>query len=143
MRPTKNRLALVLWGVLLLGSTTVFSQGVNKKMTKMEEVMVAHDEVMDKMPKLSKLINQLQTRANASYEKEKYEKAIADLKAANKSMMDWMHAFGKRFDADEMMKGKELSEQKQKWLLEEERNVELLREEIDSGIARAEKVLGL
>lgn len=111
-------------------------------MSKMEEVMVAHDEVMDKMPQLSRLINKLQTRANASYKKEKYEKAIADLKSANKSMMDWMQAFGQRFEADEMLKGKKLSEQKQKWLLEEEKNVALLKEEIESSIARAEEVLG-
>jgi len=33
-----------------------------------------------------------------------------------KYIMDWMHGFGSRFDSDEILNGKELTEQKQIWL---------------------------
>lgn len=136
-----KNLFLTLTTVLVLGTTSMSSQDTAAEPTKMEQVMASHDVVMDKMPLISKLINQLQTKANASYEKKKYEDAIADLKNANKSMMTWMESFGKRFNADEMLKGKELTPQKQEWILEEEENVSLLDEEIDLSIDQAEAVL--
>ncbi|WP_209401716.1 hypothetical protein [Pseudozobellia sp. WGM2] len=136
-----NRLPALFTLLLLLNISTSCGQESETKPTKMEEVMASHDEVMDEMPKLSKLINKLQTRANASYKKDKYEKAIKDLKLANQSMMSWMSGFGKRFEVDEMMKGKKLTEQKQKWLLEEEKKIAVLREEIELSIDQAEKIL--
>ncbi|MGJ8737050.1 hypothetical protein D9V96_005885 [Zobellia laminariae] len=136
-----KNLFLTLATVLVLGIATISAQDAAVEPTKMEQVMASHDVVMDKMPLISKLINQLQTKANASYEKKKYEDAIADLKNANKSMMTWMESFGKRFDADEMLKGKQLNPQKQDWILEEEINVEELDEEINLSIEQAEAVL--
>jgi len=130
---------LMLATVMVLGTTS--AQDTITEPTKMEQVMESHDVVMDKMPLISKLINQLQTKANASYDKKKYEDAIADLKNANKSMMTWMENFGKRFDADEMLKGKQLTPQKQEWILEEEENVSLLDEEIELSIDQAKAVL--
>ncbi len=127
---------------MLFSSSSVKAQGSEKEPTKMEQVMASHDEVMDEMPKLVKLINKLQTKADASYDKIKYKKAITDLKSANKSMMTWMSGFGERFEADEMMKGKALSEQKQKWLLEEEQKVAALKEEIELSIGKAEALIG-
>ncbi|MEO1010437.1 MAG: hypothetical protein AAFX53_03975 [Bacteroidota bacterium] len=108
--------------------------------TKMEEVMALHDEVMEKMPQTAKLIGKLQTK-NQAGPQSNYTDAIESLRAANKSMVDWMQGFGQRFTADEMMKGKKLSELKQKWLLEEEVKVHALREEIYGSIANAEAVL--
>ena len=122
-------------------SSSATAQDVEKEPSKMEQVMASHDEVMDEMPKLVQLINKLQTKADASYDKTKYKKAIADLKSANKSMMTWMSGFGERFEADEMMKGKALSEQKQKWLLEEEQKVAALKEEIEWSIGQAEALI--
>ena len=52
-------------------------------------------------------------------------------------MMDWMQSFGSRFDSDE-----KLNEQKQIWLDEEEEKVKALREQINSSIENAEKILG-
>ncbi|MBU3028102.1 hypothetical protein [Zobellia galactanivorans] len=138
-----KNLFLLLTTVLVLGTPSVSAQNDAAEPTKMEEVMESHDRVMDKMPMVSKLISKLQTKANASYEKTKYENAIADLKNANKSMMTWMENFGKRFTADEMFKGKKLSAQKKKWLLEEEKKVALLDEEIDLSIAQAKTTLGI
>ncbi|MGS0525385.1 hypothetical protein ACU8V7_09535 [Zobellia nedashkovskayae] len=136
-----KNLFLTLTTVLILGTISMSSQDAAAEPTKMEQVMASHDVVMDKMPLISKLINQLQTKANASYEKKKYEDAIADLKNANKSMMTWMESFGKRFNANEMLKGKELTPQKQEWILEEEENVSLLDEEINLSIDQAQAVL--
>ena len=128
--------------LIIMGLTNLsVAQDTDKEVTKMEQVMASHDEVMDQMPKLSKLINKLQTKANSSYDKKIYENAIRDLKSANKSMMTWMTGFGKRFEADEMLKGKALSEQKQKWLLEEEQKVAALKEEVELSIAQAENLL--
>ncbi|CAM3388325.1 hypothetical protein [Zobellia roscoffensis] len=134
-----KNLFLMLALVMVLGTAT--AQDTATESTKMEKVMESHDIVMDKMPTISKLMNKLQTKANASYKKKKYEDAIADLKNANQSMMTWMENFGKRFDADEMLKGKALTPKKQEWLLEEEKNVAQLDEEIDLSIAQANAVL--
>ncbi|CAM4302524.1 hypothetical protein ZORO111903_12455 [Zobellia roscoffensis] len=134
-----KNLFLMLGLVMVLGTAT--AQDTATESTKMEKVMESHDIVMDKMPTISKLMNKLQTKANASYKKKKYEDAIADLKNANQSMMTWMENFGKRFDADEMLKGKALTPKKQEWLLEEEKNVAQLDEEIDLSIAQANAVL--
>ncbi len=107
----------------------------------MEEVMDAHDQIMNRMPELSKLIGKLDTKADTSNEKQKYPNSVKDLKSANKSMMDWMASFGNRFEADEMYKGKTLTEQKQKWLLEEEKNLTDLLEKINLSMQNGQKLL--
>lgn len=98
-------------------------------------------QVMEKMPGLVKLVNNLQTAAQSSEDKAKYELAIEDLRGANKSMMNWMVGFGERFDADEMMKGKELTAQKKEWLQEEKIKVIALEEEIDGSLKKAAAAL--
>ena len=104
--------------------------------------MYAHDQVMDRMPELAKLIGHLEIKADGVSENKKYYDAVRDLKAANTSMMDWMVNFGNRFEADEMYKGKELSEIKKGWILEEQKKVEILREEINLSIQQGKKLLG-
>lgn len=52
-----------------------------------------------------------------------------------------MRNFGDRFDPDEILNGKELSEQKMQWLDEEEEKVKALREEINLSIANAKELL--
>ncbi|MGB6151149.1 MAG: hypothetical protein WBG48_04090 [Pricia sp.] len=132
---------IVLLTALFLVTATVTAQDSEKEQTKMEEVMDAHDQVMDRMPELAKLIGKLETKADGASDKKKYHEAVKDLKAANKSMMDWMIAFGNRFEADEMYKGKELSEQKKAWVLEEQENIAILREEINLSIQQGQKLL--
>jgi len=109
--------------------------------SEMKQVMETHDRVMEKMPELVKLINSLQTAARNSEDKTKYELAVEDLQEANKSMQNWMVGFGKGFDADEMMKGKELTAQKKELLQEEKIKVLALEEEINNTLAKAEKLL--
>lgn len=131
----------VLMAALFFITITATAQDSEKVQTKMEEVMDAHDQIMDRMPELSKLIGKLETKADASNEKQKYQNAVKDLKSANKAMMDWMAGFGNRFEANEMYKGKALTEQKQKWLLEEEKKLSDLREEINLSIQQGQKLL--
>lgn len=108
---------------------------------QMEKVMAIHDEVMPKMGTISKLVAELKPKVDSTEMGMEYERAMKDLQASHQSMMDWMRGFGDRFDSDEILKGKALTEQKQKWLDEEEEKVKALREEINSSIERAEAVL--
>lgn len=109
--------------------------------TQMEQVMAVHDEVMPKMGKLGKLVGELKSKVDTTETGRQYEAAMKDLQAANTNMMDWMMSFGNRFDSDEILDGKELSEEKQGWLNEEEAKVNALKEQINSSIKKAEALL--
>ncbi|MGB6151148.1 MAG: hypothetical protein WBG48_04085 [Pricia sp.] len=113
-----------------------------KESRQMNEVMAVHDEVMPKMGQLGKLVGELKAMANDSTDIGKqYREARIDLQEANEAMMDWMQGFGDRFTPDEILNGKELTPQKQLWLDEEEEKVEALREQINSSIEKAQKLL--
>ena len=114
---------------------------ISQEATEMQQVMTMHDEVMEKMPKLVRLVNNLQTAAQKNGDDSKYERAIENLKAANNSMQDWMVGFGQRFDADEMMKGKKLSAEKKAWLQEEKTKILAVDREIEKSIKKAEALL--
>ena len=103
--------------------------------------MAIHDEVMPKMGTLGKLVGQLKPMADSLGVESVEFKAMKDLQEANRSMMDWMQGFGDRFDADEILNGKDLSDEKKKWLFEEEEKVKQVKENINSSIANAEKIL--
>ncbi len=131
--------------ILILSFFLIFScKTENKKPdqpTKMQEVIAIHDEVMPKMSDISKLVAELKPMADSTEAGMKYMTAMKDLQAAHRSMMDWMQGFGSRFDSDEILNGKELSEEKRTWLLEEEQKVIQLREDINGSIERAEALL--
>ncbi|WP_281541512.1 hypothetical protein [Maribacter aestuarii] len=126
---------------LLLFSSCKEEKKVEEGPTQMEQVMAIHDEVMPKMGKLGKLVSQLKPMADSLGDESAQAKAMRDLQQANESMMDWMKDFGDRFDSDEILEGKELSAEKQKWLDEEEEKVKKVKEEINSSIAQAEALL--
>lgn len=107
----------------------------------MKEVLAIHDEVMPKMGTIGSLISDLDEKIAEDDTVIKYTTARQDLKDAHKSMMDWMKNFGDRFDGDEIMKGKALTEEKQQWLDQEETKVKALREQINSSIKKAEDLL--
>ncbi|RKN83139.1 hypothetical protein [Ulvibacterium marinum] len=113
----------------------------NPNTEQMEKVMAIHDEVMPKMGIIGKLVAELKPKVDSTEMGIHYEKAMKDLQASHQSMMDWMRGFGDRFDSDEILNGKALTEQKQKWLDEEEVKVKALKEEINSSIERAQAVL--
>ncbi|MEH6680703.1 MAG: hypothetical protein V7724_09160 [Sediminicola sp.] len=109
--------------------------------SQMEKVMAVHDELMPKMGTISKLVAELNTKTDSTETGMAYEKAKKDLQVAHQDMMDWMKDIGDRFDYEEIMKGKELSEEKEKWLQEEELKIEDLKRKINSSIEKAEALL--
>ncbi|MBT8211017.1 MAG: hypothetical protein KJP14_10865 [Eudoraea sp.] len=133
-----------LLSLLIVGFLVIYSckEAKNEKeLTKMEEVMAIHDEVMPEMSTISKLVAELKPLADSTATGQDYDKAMKDLQAAHKSMMDWMAGFGERFDHEEIMEGKALSEEKQKWLLEEEEKAKVMRDQILSSISQAQALL--
>ncbi len=136
-----KRLRPIVLTIAFLLSFLSYSQKTEQEATQMEQVMEYHDVVMSKMPDLVKLIGKLQAKVDSTKIGQKHQAAIDNLKESNKSMMSWMEGFGKRFDAEEMMKGKELTTEKLKWLSEEEKKVKALQKEINSSMKKAEKLL--
>lgn len=109
---------------------------------QMKSVMSIHDEVMPKMGTIGRLMGDLsELEADSTAMASEYQKSRKDLQNAHKSMMDWMKGFSDRFDPDEILNGKELTDQKQKWLDEEEVKVIALKKQINESIARAKKLL--
>ncbi|MEK6153204.1 hypothetical protein WIW50_08090 [Flavobacteriaceae bacterium 3-367] len=109
--------------------------------TQMQHVMAIHDEVMPKMGALGKLVAQLKSKIDTTASGRAHQQAMEDLQQANTSMMDWMVGFGNRFDSDEIMNGKALSDEKQKWLDEEETKIKEVRDQINNSIKNAEALL--
>jgi len=110
--------------------------------SQMKQVMAIHDEVMPKMGTIGKMVGELSELENDSTVNVKsYQEARKDLQDAHKSMMDWMKGFGDRFDPDEILNGKELTKEKQKWLDQEEEKVNALKDQINQSIENAEKLL--
>ncbi len=109
---------------------------------QMKEVLAIHDEVMPKMGTIGKLVAELNTKVDSTEAGMEYDAAKKDLQAAHKSMMDWMHDFGERFNSDEILNGKELSPEKQQWLTDEEEKIKVVRDQCNSSIEKAEKLLG-
>lgn len=109
--------------------------------TQMEQVMAIHDEVMPKTSKIGKLVSQLKPLADSLGTDSEEAKTMKDLQDAHKSMMDWMQNFGNRFELKEIMEGQELSDEKKQWLNEEEENINVVKEKINSSIAKAEALL--
>jgi hypothetical protein len=109
--------------------------------SQMEKVMAIHDEVMPQMGVMGKLVGELKKKEDTTAIGQEYKRAREALQAANKSMMVWMQEFGNRFDSDEILNGKELNDQKQQWLNEEEQKVQALKDEILTSIGKAKALL--
>ncbi len=109
--------------------------------TQMERVMAIHDEVMPEMGKIGKLVGELKSKVDTTEAGQQYESAMKDLQDAHTTMMDWMKDFGFKFDSEEILNGKELTEEKQKWLDEEEAKVQVVKDKINNSIAKAEALL--
>ena len=128
---------LLLTGVLSIGACREAPEAP----TLMQEVIAIHDSVMPKMSEISRLVARLKPLADSTAQGQQYARAMKDLQEAHTAMMDWMNGFGERFDHAEIMKGKELSPQKQEWLLEEEVKVKVMAEKVNSSIANAKALL--
>lgn len=112
-----------------------------EEQSQMQEVLAIHDEVMPKMGTIGNLITRIDERIKVTDSTEALLNASQDLKYSHKAMMDWMKTFGERFDSDEILKGKALSDEKQKYLDEEEIKVKALRDKINSSIKSAQELL--
>ena len=112
-----------------------------EEITRMERVIAVHDEMMPKMSTLGKLISAMESKIDSSTAGNEYKDAKEDLEAAYNYMMEWMKGFGERFDSDEILEGKALTEQKEAWLIEEEAKVNTMKDMIQSSIANAEALL--
>ncbi|OYX22734.1 MAG: hypothetical protein B7Z06_11255 [Flavobacteriales bacterium 32-35-8] len=109
--------------------------------TQMQEVLAVHDEVMPKMGTIGNLISQIDEKIKEIDSSEALINASQDLKDSHKAMMDWMKGFGERFDSDEILKGKDLTDEKQRFLDEEEVKVKALRDKMNSSIKNAQDLL--
>jgi hypothetical protein len=109
--------------------------------TRMEQVMAIHDSVMPEMGTISRLVGRLKPLADSTESGQAYQKAMEELQEAHTAMMDWMKGFGDRFDHEEIMKGKELSPEKQELLREEEVKVKAMADKVNGSIARAKALL--
>jgi hypothetical protein len=110
--------------------------------TQMDEVMAIHDEVMPKMATIADLAGKLKEKLDStSSGNAEYENAMKELQAAHQAMMQWMQGFGERFDSGEILEGDPLTDQKKQWLDEEEEKVRELRDQINTSIENARKVL--
>ncbi|MDF0707190.1 hypothetical protein [Flagellimonas okinawensis] len=137
----KKVFSILICSILLLGISCKEEKKVSEENSQMEKVMAIHDEVMPKMGTIGKLVGELKPKVDSTEVGQQYEAAMKDLQDANTAMMDWMKDFGNRFDHDEILEGKELSEEKQQWLNEEEEKVKVVKEKINGSIARAEALL--
>ena len=113
-----------------------------KEPTQMERVVAIHDEVMPKMGMIGKLMTQLEPKIDSTETGMKHQKAKEALQDAHDTMMQWMQGFGDRFDSDEVLYGKELTPEKQRWLDEEEVKVKVMRDKVIGSIENAEALLG-
>ncbi len=138
---------LTLVGLTLALMTLAFACKGEKKgnpitePSQMEAVIAIHDEVMPKMGDIGKLVAQLKPLADSTETGMPYLRAMKDLQTAHQAMMDWMQGFGNRFDHEEVMEGKALSEQKMEWLREEEVKVKAMRDQVLQSIEAAETLL--
>lgn len=136
-----KNILIVLFTTSLLGLTSCKEDKKTEEPSRMKAVMNTHDAVMPKMGTLGKLVGQLKPMADSLGAESVEAKAMKDLQDANLAMMDWMQDFGNRFDSDEIMKGKELSEEKKKWLKEEEEKINKVEAAFNSSIERAQEIL--
>jgi len=137
----KKLFSILICTVLFLSFSCKEEKKAPEGSSQMEEVMAIHDEVMPKMGTIGKLVGDLKAKVDSTEMGRKYEVAMKDLQEANTAMMDWMKDFGDRFNHEEILEGKELTEEKQQWLDEEEEKVKEVKEKINGSIARAEALL--
>lgn len=138
----KNKFKMKKFILILVSLIFTISMACKEEESdQMKQVMAIHDEVMPKMGKIGSLVAQLRKKIDSDQGGPVEKKAMEDLQDANASMMEWMQGFGDRFDSEEIINGKALTEEKKQWLNEEEEKVKLVKEKINTSIANAEALL--
>ncbi len=141
MASFKNAFLTLVIACLAFSCKEEKKQAEKPSASQMQEVLAIHDAVMPKMGVVGTLVGKLKSKIDTTDQGRAYENAMKDLQAANKDMMDWMQGFGTRFDPQEVMEGKALSEEKQEWLKEEMVKIEAVKEKINSSIQNAEALI--
>ncbi|WP_025743353.1 hypothetical protein [Aquimarina pacifica] len=135
--------------IIAISTSFLFSCNDNAKKEKefddlMQQVIDVHDEVMPKIGNIGSLIKKLEAKVDTTAASAPYIKAQEDLKGSYDFMMEWMQDFSKKFPYNEEITAddKEKFEAKMKTLKEEEIEVNTLKEQINSSIDNAKRLLG-
>ncbi|TPN85225.1 hypothetical protein [Aquimarina algicola] len=110
----------------------------------MQKVIDVHDEVMPKMGEISSLIKELKPKIDTTAQGQEYAQAQQKLKDSYDFMMTWMSDFSETFphEEEETKVDTEKLATQMKLLKEEEVKVNKLKNQINSSIAEAKKILG-
>ncbi len=141
MKHAKKFVFLVLVSFLFVSCKDEKNSDAKSSTKQMKEVLAIHDELMPKTVKFGSLVGRLSSMEDSTEMGLKYKHAREDLQAAHESMMKWMQDFGNKFDPDEILNGKELSDQKLIWLNEEEQKIKALQVQIEKSLGQAEALL--
>lgn len=114
---------------------------VSSETSQMKQVIAIHDEVMPKMSEIGSLVAALRKKIDTDQGSAVDKKTMEDLQDAHKSMMEWMQDLGDNFDSEEILDGKALTPAKQTLLDKEEERVKIVKEKINSSIAKAKALL--
>ncbi|MFC5046282.1 hypothetical protein ACFSTE_04075 [Aquimarina hainanensis] len=150
-------------GIICICLTTLFFISCNKETQSKEEkefdalmkqVIDIHDEVMPRMGEISSLIKELKPKIDTTAQGKVYEKSQLELKKSYDHMMRWMSDFGRKFSSghghdhgdghDEATHEEEKFDYVAKLALLKKEKVAVgeLRDEINSSIENAKKLLG-
>ena len=127
--------------LVILTSVSCRENAEKDGQTQMQRVMAIHDEVMPEMKTIANLVGELQPKVDTTAQGFKYGRAVKELQDSHRAMFTWMKEFGERFTSDEILDGAPLSEEKQKWLDEEEEKVIALKEQILESIKQGEALV--
>ncbi|MAJ37149.1 MAG: hypothetical protein CMC19_04365 [Flavobacteriaceae bacterium] len=133
----------ILFSIILCLSSCNFQVNNDKSSEVPEKVSMSvvldiHDEVMPKMSTIAKLSSELKPLIKEdSLAKEKFDNLVH----AHEEMMNWMQAFGTKFNSDEIMNGAELSEEKREILAQEKIAITEVKEAMLYAISDAENYL--
>ncbi|WP_299261541.1 hypothetical protein [uncultured Aquimarina sp.] len=140
-----NRLYYLLFilGLILNVSCNQLSKEEQEFDALMQNVIDVHDEVMPQMGTMSSLIKDLEPKIDTTATGKSYANAQKDLKDSYDFMMDWMSDFSTKFPHGEENTTKDIEKftAKMKMLQEEEIEVNKLKDQINSSINNAKKLL--
>jgi len=143
MKTNTLYITFAIIGLLFSVSCNQLSKEEQEFDAMMQRVIDVHDEVMPKMGTMSSLIKDLESKIDTTATGKSYEKAQKELKDSYDFMMDWMSDFSNKFPHGEENTAEDMTKfmEKMKVLQEEEIEVNQLKDQINSSIDTAKKLL--
>ncbi|WP_299443287.1 hypothetical protein [uncultured Aquimarina sp.] len=143
MKTNKLYFFLIITGLLFHVSCNQLSKEEQEFDGLMQKVIDVHDEVMPKMGTMSSLIKDLEPKIDTTEVGKSHAKAQKNLKDSYDFMMDWMNDFSTKFPHGEENTAEDIEKftAKMKMLQEEEIEVNKLKDQINSSIDNAKKLL--